>query len=148
MQNKTEQLQRYKHWAEVYIVLQVVTFSLLHALMLPRIKDTATLDLVAFIEGAIAGVTLLLIILLLRYRSAFKDELALTKFHNNLFDERRALIRQKAGFPTLVIVGVIVTVVGAVAAYLDRTVSLTLMAAGIFVLLFHLIAKAWFASKI
>jgi len=148
MQNKTEQLQRYKHWAEVFIVLQVVIFSLLHALMLPRIKDTATLDLVAFIEGVVAGVTLLLVILLLRYRSAFKDELALTKFHNYLFDERRALIRQKAGFPILVIVGVVVTVVGAVAAYLDRTVSLTLIAAGLFVLLFHLIAKAWFASKI
>ena len=112
-----------------------------------KAEEGATGNLFAFLEGGVIGIDLLALFSMLRYRKALNDEMMLRKLYNEEHDERNQFIRQKSGFPVMTAAGVILIVGGVAAGYINSTVSYTMAACGIFVLLIQLVLKFYFLKK-
>lgn len=112
-----------------------------------KTEEGATGNLFAFLEGGVIGIDLLALCYMVRYRKALNDEVMLKKLYNKEHDERNQFIKQKAGFPVMTAAGVILIISGVTAGYMNSTVSYTMAACGIFVLLFQLVLKFYFLKK-
>ena len=112
-----------------------------------KTEEGATGNLFAFLEGGVIGFDLLALCYMLRYRKALCDETMLRKLYNEEHDERNQFIRQKAGFPVMTAAGAILIIGGVAAGYANSTVSYTMAACGIFVLLIQLALKLYFRKK-
>ena len=69
------------------------------------------------------------------------------KMYNEEHDERTQFIKQKAGFPVFTAAGVVMIVGGLVAGYINSTVSYTMAACGIFIILYQIVLKFYFLKK-
>jgi len=112
-----------------------------------KTENGATGNLFAFLEGGVIGIDLVAMFYMLQYRKALNDELKLKKLYNEEHDERNQFIKQKAGFPVMTAAGVMLIVGGVAAGYINSTVSYTMAACGIFILMFQLALKFFFSRK-
>ena len=112
-----------------------------------KTQEGATGNLFAFLEGGVISIDLLALFYMIQYRKALNDEMKLKNLYNREHDERNQFIKQKAGFPVMTAAGVMLIIGGVTAGYINSTVSYTMAACGIFVLLFQLILKFYFQRK-
>ncbi len=103
--------------------------------------------LFSFLEGGVIGLDLVALAFMLRYRKALDEDEKLKKLYNEEHDERMQFIRQKMGFPAFTAAGAALIVGGLVAGYINSTVSYTMGACGIFVILYQVVLKFYFAKK-
>ena len=97
--------------------------------------------------GFAAGGLLVGLFSMVRFYRALKDDTALRRLYNQEHDERMQAIRAKAGVPVTLLMGVGLMGAGLVATFFDMTVALTLVVAGLAVLLVTLALKAWYTRK-
>ena len=97
--------------------------------------------------GFMAGGLLVGIISVGKFHKALKDDNALRRLYNQEHDERMQAIRAKAGMPVTLFMGAGLQTAGLVATFFDMTVALTLVAAGLAVLLVTLALKAWYSRR-
>ena len=109
--------------------------------------DGANGNLFSFLQGGVIGLDLVALCYMVQYRKALEDDGKLKKIYNEEHDERTALIKQKAGFPVFTAAGIILIVGGVVAGYVNSTVSYTMAACGIFIILYQLVLKLYFLKK-
>ena len=130
----------------IFTICVAVFVISMHFLFM-KTEEGATGNLFAFLEGGVIGIDLLALFYMLRYRKALHDETKLKSLYNREHDERNQFIRQKAGYPVMTTPGVILVVGGVAAGYFDTTVSYTMAACGIFILLFQLALKLYLQRK-
>ncbi len=82
-----------------------------------------------------------------KFRRALKDDTALRRLYNQEHDERMQAIRAKAGVPVTLFMGMGLMAAGLLATFFNMTVALTLVAAGLAVLLATLMLKAWYSQR-
>jgi len=135
-------------------IRRVILFTLCVAVLvicmhffIEKTENGATGNLFAFLEGGVIGIDLVAMFYMLQYRKALNDELKLKKLYNEEHDERNQFIKQKAGFPVMTAAGVMLIVGGVAAGYINSTVSYTMAACGIFILMFQLALKFFFSRK-
>ncbi|MBQ8202538.1 MAG: hypothetical protein IJZ74_12310 [Clostridia bacterium] len=97
--------------------------------------------------GFMVGGLLVGIIGMGKLHKALKDDTALRRLYNKEHDERMQAIRAKAGVPVTLLMGAGLQAAGLVATFFDMTVALTLIAAGLAVLLVTLALKAWYSRR-
>ena len=101
----------------------------------------------AGILGFFAGGLLVSLLGLSKFRRALKDDTALRRLYNQEHDERMQAIRSKAGVPVTLFMGVGMMAAGLLATFFNMTVALTLVVAGLAVLLVTLALKAWYSRS-
>lgn len=101
-----------------------------------------------FLSGFMAGLSILLAIVLLRYNRAMSDSRRIKEAYIKENDERMILVRQKSGVPVLIITSVIMIFAGVLAGCFNPTVFCTLVAAAICQLLLCVILKFYYMHKL
>lgn len=127
--------------------LFIVTFVICMHFFVIKSADGATGNLFSFLEGGVIGVDLVAMFYMLQYRKALDNDEKLKKMYNEEHDERTQFIRQKFGFPFFTAAGAVLIVGGVAAGYINSTVSYTMAACGIFILIYQLGLKLYFMRK-
>lgn len=146
-------MEKYKEIIRKRIRRVMIVTSLVASLVLcmhffvMKSVDVANGNLFSFLEGGVVGLDLVAMFYMLQYRKALEDDEKLKKMYNEEHDERTALIKQKAGFPVFTSAAVMLIVGGVVAGYINSTVSYTMAACGIFIILYQLVLKVYFLKK-
>jgi len=131
----------------IIVTLLVASLVLCMHFFVMKSVDGANGNLFSFLEGGVVGLDLVAMFYMLQYRKALEDDEKLKKMYNEEHDERTALIKQKAGFPVFTSAAVMLIVGGVVAGYINSTVSYTMAACGIFIILYQLVLKVYFLKK-
>lgn len=105
-------------------------------------------NLTSFQMGVIIGVCFVSIVYSIRFGLALKDDKKLELMYNEEYDERKKLVRQKAGLPLLHITSSVMVLAGIVAGYFDTTVFITLVSAAMCQLLISAITKQYYFMKL
>lgn len=82
--------------------------------------------------GLLLGIELIILFLYQRYQKALKNQDKLELLYNTEHDERKIMIRHKAGIPVLLITSAIILLAAVVAGYFNETVFYTLFAVAMF----------------
>lgn len=127
--------------------LFVVTFVIFMHFFVVKSTDGATGNLFSFLEGGVIGLDLVALFYMLQYRKALDNDEKLKKMYNEEHDERTQFIRQKSGFPVFTAAGVVLIVGGVAAGYINSTVSYTMAACGISIIIYQLTLKLYFMRK-
>ena len=127
--------------------LLVVTLILCMHFFIVKSVNGASGNLFCFLEGGVVGLDLVAMFYMIQYRKALGDDEKLRKMYNEEHDERIQFIKQKAGFPVFTAASVVLIVGGVVAGYINSTVSYTMAACGIFIILYQLSLKLYFTKK-
>jgi len=130
----------------IVTILIAALVILMHFFVMKSVNG-ASGYLFSFLEGGVIGLDLGALGFMLRYRKALDDDEKLKKLYNEEHDERMQFIRQKTGIPLFTIAGAALIVGGLVAGYVNSTVSYTMGVCGIFVILYQLVLKFYFAKK-
>jgi len=130
----------------IVTILIAALVILMHFFVMKSVNG-ASGYLFSFLEGGVIGLDLGALVFMLRYRKALDDDEKLKKLYNEEHDERMQFIRQKTGIPLFTIAGAALIVGGLVAGYVNSTVSYTMGVCGIFVILYQLVLKFYFAKK-
>ena len=130
----------------IVTVLIAALVLLMHFFVIKSVNG-ASGNLFSFLEGGVIGLDLVALFFMLRYRKALDDDEKLKKLYNEEHDERMQFIKQKTGFPVFTAAGAVLIVGGLVAGYINSTVSYTMGACGIFVILYQVILKFYFSKK-
>lgn len=101
-----------------------------------------------FLSGFMAGLSILLAVVLLRYNRAMSDSRRMKEAYIKENDERLILVRQKSGAPILIITSVIMMLAGVLAGCFNSTVFCTLVAAAICQLLLCVVLKFYYMHKL
>ncbi len=103
-----------------------------------------------FVQGAAMGLALVAVgymIQAMRVRRAANSQELMEKLYREEQDERQAFIRSKAGYPAMTIGAATLVCAGAVLAFFERTVSMAVMASGIFMIVYQLLVKLYYSRK-
>lgn len=101
----------------------------------------------SFQRGFSAAGILALVIWMLKYRAALKDEAKLRLLYNQENDERMQAIRAKAGIPMVPILSLALVLGGMVIGYWNETVFVVLIGVALFQLLVSLGVKLYYKAK-
>ncbi len=97
--------------------------------------------------GFSAAGILVLVIWMIKYRAALKDEAKLRLLYNEENDERMSAIRAKAGIPMVLILSLALVLAGMIIGYFNETVFVVLIGAALFQLLVSLGVKLYYKVK-
>lgn len=106
-----------------------------------KIEDTRLLD---FQAGLLSGIAVIALILIYRYSKALKSPDKLKELYNTQNDERKSVIKHKAGLPMIAITSCIMIFAGIIAGYLNTIVFCTLIFAAVIQLILALAVKSYF----
>jgi len=129
------------------VTLMVVTLVLCMHFFVIKSVDGASGNLFSFLEGGVIGLDLVAMFYMIQYRKALENDEKLKKMYNEEHDERTQFIRQKSGFPFFTAAAAALIVGGVVAGYINSTVSYTMGACGILIILYQLALKFYFKRK-
>lgn len=101
----------------------------------------------SFQRGFSAAGILVLVIWMIKYRAALKDEAKLRLLYNQENDERMQAIRAKAGIPMVLILSLALVLGGMVIGYWNETVFVVLIGVALFQLLVSLGVKLYYKVK-
>ncbi len=101
----------------------------------------------SFQRGFSAAGILVLVIWMIKYRAALKDEAKLRLLYNQENDERMQAIRAKAGIPMVLILSLALVLGGMVIGYWNETVFVVLIGVALFQLLVSLCVKVYYRNK-
>ena len=101
----------------------------------------------SFQRGFSAAGILVLVIWMIKYRAALKDEAKLRLLYNEENDERMSAIRAKAGIPMVLILSLALVLGGMVIGYWNETVFVVLIGVALFQLLVSLGVKLYYKVK-
>ena len=101
----------------------------------------------SFQRGFSAAGILVLVIWMIKYRAALKDEAKLRLLYNQENDERMQAIRAKAGIPMVLILSLALVLAGMIIGYFNETVFIVLIGAALFQLLVSLGVKLYYKVK-
>lgn len=104
-------------------------------------------NILQFQHGLRLGGMLCLWVVILRYSSAMRDEKKLEKLYYRMTDERMVMVRMKSGAPIMLGSAIALLVFGMAAMYLNTTVSLTLHACAVFLVLVAALSKAYWTAQ-
>lgn len=144
---KYKEIIRKRIHGVIIVTLFVAALVLLMHFFVMKSVNGASGNLFSFLEGGVIGVDLVALFYILQYRKALDSDEKLKKMYNEEHDERTQFIRQKAGFPVFTAAGVVMIVGGLVAGYINSTVSYTMAACGIFIILYQIVLKFYFLKK-
>lgn len=82
-------------------------------------------------EGLLMGIGVLALVCFIRYARAIRNSKKLQILFNTEHDERKKLIKQKAGMPIIAVTSMLMILVGIVGGYFNTTIFYTLTVAGI-----------------
>ena len=99
------------------------------------VNENVNEHIFAFQHGIMFGLMLVLTVFLLRYILALRNEKQLKKFYLQMTDERMAMVRMKSGAPVMLGCAIVLIVASMAAMYINTTVSITLIACSLFLLL-------------
>jgi len=133
-------------WVIISTLLVVTLVLCMHFFVIKSVNG-ASGNLFSFLEGGVIGLDLVALFYMIQYRKALENDEKLKKMYNEEHDERIQFIRQKAGFPVFTAAGVVMIVGGVVAGYISSTVSYTMAACGIFIILYQLVLKFYYKRK-
>lgn len=105
------------------------------------VSDQVNQHIFDFLEGVRMAGTFLLLAINIRYVLALRNEDQLKKLYYQMTDERMAMVRMKSGAPVLLDCSVVLLVASMVAMYIDTTVSVTLIACAVFLILVGVVRK-------
>ena len=131
----------------IIVTLFVAALVLVMHFFVMKSVNGASGNLFSFLEGGVIGVDLAAMVYMLKSRKALEDDEKLKKMYNEEHDERTQFIKQKAGFPVFTAAGVMMIIAGLVAGYINSTVSYTMAACGIFIILYQIVLKFYFLKK-
>ena len=101
----------------------------------------------SFQRGFSAAGILVLVIWMIKYRAALKDEAKLRLLYNQENDERMQAIRAKAGIPMVLILSLALVLGGMVIGYWNETIFVVLVGVALFQLLVSLGVKLYYKVK-
>ena len=101
----------------------------------------------SFQRGFSAAGILVLVIWMIKYRAALKDEAKLRLLYNQENDERMSAIRAKAGIPMVLILSLALVLSGMVIGYWNETIFVVLVGVALFQLLVSLGVKLYYKIK-
>lgn len=145
--DKYKEIVRKRIRGVTIVTLFVVTFVICMHFFVIKSADGATGNLFSFLEGSVVGLDLVALFYMFQYRKALDNDEKLKKMYNEEHDERIQFIKQKSGFPVFTAAGVVLIVGGVAAGYFNATVSYTMAACGIFIILYQLGLKSYFMRK-
>jgi len=129
------------------VTVLVVTLVLCMHFFIAKSVNGASGNLFSFLEGGVIGLDLVAMFYMVQYRKALNDDEKLRKMYNEEHDERTQFIRQRSGFPVFTAAAAALIVGGVAAGYINSTVSYTMSACGIFIILYQLALKFYFKRK-
>jgi len=131
----------------IAVTILVVTLVLCMHFFINKSVNGASGNLFSFLEGGVIGLDLVAMFYMMQYRKALNDDEKLKKMYNEEHDERIQFIRQRSGFPVFTAAAAALIVGGVVAGYINSTISYTMGACGIFIVLYQLALKFYFKRK-
>ena len=130
----------------IFTILVVVIVLSMHFFFLKSVNG-ASGALFSFLEGFVIGLDAVALFFTVRAGKAMKDEAKLKAMYNEEHDERKAFIKQKAGIPVMTGAAIVLMIGGVVAGYFDSTVCYTMVACGMFIVLYQLALKLYYQTK-
>lgn len=98
-------------------------------------------EVIGFQTGLLSGIGIIALYLLMRYVQCLKNEDKLRFLYNSEFDERKKLIKSKAGMPMMGITSGCIILAGIISGYFNELIFITLIAAAMFQLTICSIVK-------
>ena len=136
MTDFTQTLKKRIFWMRAFTgtVFAIIILGLLNEFMgnvvsLPTPQFTY---LKSFQTGFLISIEAIILILYRRYRNALRNQDKLELLYNIEHDERKIMIRHKAGVPVMLITSAIILLAAIVAGYFNETVFYTLLAVALF----------------
>ena len=144
-------MEQYRKKLKIRITLFSIIVLIFVALLLYNqfgasvaLKDTLAFS---FQCGLSAAGALVLVFLMMKYRTALKDEAKLRLLYNEENDERMKTIRAKAGVPMVLILSLTLVLAGMIIGYWNATVFVVLIVVALFQLLVSLGVKLYYKVK-
>lgn len=128
----------------VIVLLVIINHYFGNFLSFPTPKEPHISD---FQMGLLMGIELCLIFLSFKYRKAINDENELQDFYNSEHDERKNLIRQKAGYPVIWAASIVILIAAIIAGYYNVTVFYSLAAVAVIQIFFAAFLKFVYSKK-
>lgn len=110
----------------------------------PEMRDN---NMFSFVVGFSVAMSLILAIMVIKYRKALGDEKALKLLHSQENDERMKAIRAKAGIPVTMVMSVAMILAGLLFGLKNESISITLIACGIIQMAVSCIIKLIYTKK-
>lgn len=132
----TQTLKKRMLWIKIFIgtVFTIILLVMLNeflgnAVSLPAPRSSYLKD---FQAGLLISIELIFLFFYRRYRSALENHEKLELLYNIEHDERKIMIRQKAGIPVMLITSSIILLAAIVAGYFNEVIFYTLLVAALF----------------
>lgn len=138
---KTVKLRIFALWALILVTLAVVLFG-------DKILYQLEEFVLCYLRGLCASGELVACFFAIRYRKALRDDTALRKLYNAENDERKKLIRSKAGVPFVLVTSVCMLLAAVVAGHFNLIIFYTLVAAALAQMLLSCGLKLFYLHKL
>lgn len=113
-------------------------------LLFPTPKESLISD---FQTGLLLGFEIALLFVSIKYKKMLNNEQQLQDLYNSEHDERKILIRQKAGFPVIWILSMTILLGAIIAGYFNVIVFCTLLFVAIAQLIICALLKLFYSKK-
>jgi len=112
------------------------------------VTDYVSEYILEFQQGLRTGGILVILFVICRYMLAMRDEQKLKKLFYHMTDERMTMVRMKSGAPIMLGSAVALLAVSMVAMYFNTTVSLTLIACAVFLIVVAAVGKVVWNARL
>jgi len=112
------------------------------------VTDYVSEYILEFQQGLRTGGILVILFVICRYMLAMRDEQKLKKLFYRMTDERMTMVRMKSGAPIMLGSAVALLAVSMVAMYFNTTVSLTLIACAVFLIVVAAVGKVVWNARL
>ena len=147
MENYKKKINRRIVWLGITVaIIALIQLALMFLSQTERI-----INIPDFIEGYqlgfFASIELVIVVTIVKQRTALKNEEALKKLYIKEHDERTIYILQRSGSTGyyLIVIGLAIGVI--IAGYFSRTVFVTLIGALLFVCVINVVLKLYYRNK-
>lgn len=97
--------------------------------------------------GLLTGIMVLLIMKVIQYSIAIKNDTKLRKLYNMENDERKRIIKEKSGANVVIFSSIIIIFVAIILGHYSKTIFLTLVGCAFFLLLVSISLKLYYSKK-
>lgn len=97
--------------------------------------------------GAVSGLAIVSIFMIIRYRKLLKSDRKLRLEYNREHDERILAVRAKAGLPVILYTSIVMIFAGVVAGYYNDMAFMVLVVAAICQLVFASVLKIYYSTR-
>ena len=145
-----EQFEQYRKTVKlrIFALLALILALLAVVLFGDKILYQMEENVLWYLRGLCASGEIAACLFAVRYRKALRDDTALRKLYNTENDERKKLIRSKAGVPFVLVTSVGMLLAAVVAGYFSLTVFYTLVAAVLAQLVLSCALKLFYSKRI